>query len=794
MVQNYLRYGVVFALAMLVMAKATAQNNVLIKYTLSGFLKDSSNGEALLGASVYIEELKTGVAANNYGFYSITLPASSYTVAISYIGFGTRRQVVNLDKNTTFDFELPPVGQALKEVVISTERAEREDNVKAVQMSVAKLSIREIKAIPPLLGEVDLVRAIQLLPGVTTVGEGASGFNVRGGSVDHNLILLDEAPVYNSSHLLGIFSIFNPDAVRDVKLYKGGIPAAYGGRLASLLDVRMKEGNTKKFAGSGGVGTIMSRIALEGPIKKDKASFIIAARRSYIDVLAKPFLASNLKGSKFYFYDLSGKANWRIDKKNAVFLSGYLGNDTYGIARTFGFGYSNATATARWNHVYNQKVFANATLIRSNYTYNLQSSVPSQEFTWDSNIKTWQLKYDLNHYLTPNITLNYGAGALAYTFVPGIAKGSGSSIFSSLELKNQKANEYSAYVSAEQKIGSRLTLQYGVRVSGFDYRGNSDTVYTYSHQEGQRGRVNSKDASFLGTYKSQKTYLTPEPRLAFNYNLNDRSSIKSSYMRTAQYIHLISNTTSVTPFDVWAPSSRNIKPQLQDQVATGYFRNFGPESDYEFSAEVYYKWLYNQVDYVDGAQLLLNRNLEGELLRGKGRAYGLELYLKKNTGRLTGWASYTYSRSQRQVNGINYNNWYSARFDRPHNLVLVGSYALTQTWQLGATFTYITGTPTTLPVGKVVVDGYTFPLVDGRNNTRIPDYHRLDFSATLQRPKRKYYQGEWVFSVYNVYGRRNAFGVYAKPGDNFNTQGSTEIRRISLFGSFIPGVTYNFKF
>lgn len=774
--------------------EAHAQKGETTRHTLSGYIKDSTSAEALLGAVVYVQELKTGTTANNYGFYSITLPEGTYHIVFSFIGFANRTVEVDLHKNRTLDLELPPQGQQLSEVVISQEREQREENVKAVQMSVAKMSIREVKGIPPLLGEVDLVRAVQLLPGVTTVGEGSSGFNVRGGSVDHNLILLDEAPVYNSSHLLGIFSIFNPDAVRDVKLYKGGIPAAYGGRLASLLDVRMKEGNAKKFTGSGGIGTIMSRLSLEGPLVKDKASFVVAARRSYIDVLAKPFLNKNLSGSKFYFYDLSGKVNWKIDAKNSVFLSGYFGNDVYGISNLFGFNYGNATGTLRWNHVFSQKLFANATVIRSNYVYGLQSNVPAQEFEWNSNIKTWQGKYDLTHYLTPDLTLSYGVGAIHYKFVPGTVTGGGSSVFSNLHLPDQESAEFSAYAAAEQKFGSRLTLQYGLRFSAYDYLGNRDTVFSYTREPGKRGTVSGTDLGFLGKTGSQKAYFNPEPRLAVNYNLNDRSSIKASYMRTVQYIHLISNTTSVTPFDVWAPSTRNVLPQRQDQVAAGYFRNFGPESDYEFSAEVYYKWLYDQVDYVDGAQLLLNRRLESELLRGKGRAYGLELYLKKNTGRLTGWVSYTYSRTQRQVDGINYDKWYSAKFDRPHNLVIVGSYKYNDKWSFGGTFTYITGTPTTLPVGKASAGGYIYPIVDGRNNSRVPDYHRLDISATLKRPKRKYYQGEWVFSVYNVYARRNAFGVYAKPGDTFATQGTTEMHRIAIFGSFIPGVTYNFNF
>ena len=769
------------------------------RHTLSGYLRDTSSGETLTGATVYIKEAKTGVAANNYGFYSISLPVGSYTVTYSYVGFATRTRTVDLSQNRTINMELPQLSVQTTEVVISGERAEREENVKSVQMSVQKLDIKTIKALPPLLGEVDIVRAVQLLPGVTTVGEGATGFNVRGGSVDHNLVLLDEAPVYNSSHLFGLFSVFNPDAVRDVKLYKGGIPAAYGGRLASLLDVRMKEGNNKRFEGNGGIGTIMSRFSFEGPIKKDKASFIIAGRRSYIDVLAKPFLSSAQKGSKFYFYDFSGKVNWKIDDKNTVYASGYLGRDVFGFGDAFFFNWGNATATTRWNHVFNQKLFANATLLYSDYNYELGSNQGVQGFSWKSKIKTVQGRYDLTHYIAPELTLSYGVSSILYTFVPGEAGGTGTSIFNELKLPNQRAFEHAAYAQAEHRVLPRLTLQYGLRISAMDYRGNGDTAYSYTAgAEGQRATVASTDLSGLGNYKTFKFYPNLEPRLAINYTLDEKSSIKASYMRTAQYIHLISNTTAASPLDVWTPSTQNIKPQLQDQVALGYFRNFGPESDWETSAEVFYKDLQNQIDYVDGAQLLLNRRLEGELLRGKGRAYGLELYIKRNTGRLTGFASFTLSKTERQVNGINFNNWYVSKFDRPVSFTITGSYELRPRLSISALFTYISGTPATFPVGKAEVGGISYPLVDGRNQTRISPYHRMDLSVIYKRPRRKRFNSEWVFAVYNVYSRRNAFSIYARQGGGFNGSFSekavTEMRRISVFGSFIPSITYNFSF
>ena len=774
---------------------ARAQAGQEKKFTISGYMRDSANGEALLGGGVYIEEAKKGAVANNYGFYSITLPAGTYTAVYSYVGYQRQVRQIDLDRNITISPELSDAAFATAEVVISADRQEREANVRSTQMSVQKLDIKQIKSLPPLFGEVDIVRAVQLLPGVTTVGEGASGFNVRGGAVDHNLILQDEAPVYNSSHLFGLFSVFNPDAVRDVKLYKGGIPAAYGGRLASLLDVRLKEGNSKKFEASGGIGTIMSRFAVEGPIVKDKISFVVAARRSYIDVLAKPFLAGTFKGSKFYFYDLSGKVNYKIDPKNTVFVSGYLGRDVFQFGKQFFSNWGNATGTARWNHVFNSKIFANATAIRSDFSYSLGSQDGVQQFKWDSNIKSWQGKYDLTHYVSPDLTLTYGGSAILYTVVPGKVKPLGdNSIFTNLELPNQRGLEYAAYGSGEYKIAGNVSIVAGLRVSAFDYRGNKDSLYKYNYgTDGQRGTIASVSGKYKGKYGSQAFYPNLEPRLAVNYGLGDGSSIKASYQRTAQYIHLISNTTAASPLDVWTPSTSNIKPQLADQVAIGYFRNFGAESDWETSAEVYYKDMQNQIDYVDGAELLLNPNLEGELLRGKGRAYGLELYIKKNTGKLTGFVSYTLSKTERNIPGINYDRWYPSKYDRPNNLSITGSYELRPRLSVSALFTFATGTPATFPTGRSEVGGIIYPIVDGRNQTRIPDYHRLDLSVTLKRPKRTHFQGEWVFGVYNAYARRNAFSIYAKQGDTFETRYTTEMRRIAVFGSFIPSVTYNFN-
>jgi hypothetical protein len=695
----------------------------------------------------------------------------------------------------------------LKEVVVSAQSREIEANVKSMQMSVAKMDIKTIKSIPPLLGEVDLVRAVQLLPGVTTVGEGAQGFNVRGGSIDQNLILLDEAPVYNSSHLLGFFSVFNPDAVKDVKLYKGGIPAQFGGRISSILDVRMKEGNSKKLAVHGGIGTIMSRFSIEGPLKKDKASFILAGRRSYIDILAQPFLSQSNQNSRLYFYDLSGKINYRINDRNTVFASGYFGRDVLRFGDQFQFNWGNATGTVRWNHVFNQKLFLNTTVFASNYDYALGVPSGNQEFNWTSNIINHSGKADLTWYLNPENTIQFGASVIRYTFKPGAVTGGQNSIFGASALPDQRAFEYAGYISDEWNLSRRWQVQAGLRYSWFDYMGNKDVVYQYLDTlAGTRKEARNPDYSFIDKYKRVKGYGNFEPRFSLKYELNESASVKASYNRTAQYIHLISNTTAATPIDVWSPATNNIRPQIGDQVALGYFRNFGVQKDIEASAEVFYKDMQNQLDYVDGAQLLLNKDLEGELLPGKGRAYGLELYLKKNTGKFTGWISYTLSRTERKINGLNNNDWFVSKFDRTHNLVLVGSYELNPKWSFSSSFNFGTGTPNTFPNSRIEFQGLIFPYnsASSRNNYRNPDYHRLDVSATLKTRQQKKRKGEWVFSLYNIYARRNAFSVYfrqvevenkdAQGKTTLSTTPKTEARRVSIFGSVIPGITYNFNF
>jgi hypothetical protein len=799
-------YFLVFCLGSLMALDSIAQSKV----TLSGYIKDKKNGEALIGATIYFNDLKTGSSTNVYGFYSVTVPQGSYEVVFSYIGYSSITEKLELNQSLTKNIELGEVENVLQDVVIT---AEREDaNLKNLEMSVAKLDIKTITKIPPLLGEVDIVRAVQLLPGVSTVGEGASGFNVRGGSIDHNLILLDEAPVYNSSHLFGFFSVFNPDAVKDVKLLKGGVPAQYGGRLASLLDIRMKEGNSKKFEVNGGIGLLSSRLAIEGPILKDKASFIVAGRRTYFDLFL-PYVSNdpNTQDSKAFFYDLTAKVNYKINEKNTIYLSGYFGRDRFGFGSSFGFEWGNATSTLRWNKVFSPRLFANFTAFYSNYDYSLNIQAVRDAFRWRSNIINYSVKPEFTYFLNSKNTLVFGGQMLYYDFLPGRTTviSDGREIVNSLPKKY--AIENALYVANEQTINSRLSLQYGLRFSQFSYYGPGVSLQLGDTLPGQKrpiiGETNVSAGEAIANYSNW------EPRFAMKYELNTLSTIKLSYNRMSQYLHLLSNTQASVPLDVWTPSTNNIKPQIADQVALGYFRNFGENSMYETSMEVYYKDMQNQIDYIDGADLLLNRELEAELLTGKGRAYGAEFFVKKRRGKINGWVSYTLARTERQVSGINQNNWYPTRFDKLHNLAIVGIYELNKRLSFSANFVFGSGVPGTFPTNRFVVQGYVVPhnFQDQRNNLRIPPYHRLDLSATLEgkRNDQRKWKGSWTFSVYNVYNRRNPFGIYfrqqpasANPVESPNAafderviqSTATQAIRFAVLGAVVPSVTYNFIF
>jgi hypothetical protein len=786
-----LHFIIIFAVFLYQSASVFAQGND--KVTLSGYVKDQRNGELLIGATVAVAGSSIAVSSNAYGYYSITLPRGKYQFQFNYLGFEKQVQEINLQKSERLDIQLNVTERAIKEVVISSTK--KNENVTSTGMSMNKLDMQEIKSMPALLGEVDVIRSIQTLPGVSTVGEGASGFNVRGGGVDQNLILLDEAPVYNSSHLLGFFSVFNPDAVKDVRLLKGGIPAQYGGRLSSLLDVRMKDGNSKQFSGNGGLGLISSRLTLEGPVKKEKSSFIVAARRTYGDLFLKLSPDENLRNNTAYFYDFSAKYNHTINENNRIFISGYFGRDVFKFGDFFNTSWGNGTGTFRWNHLISQKMFMNLSLIYSNYDYSLGIPTGSQAFDWTSRVINYSPKVDFGYYLSPKHTLSYGASAIFYDFAPGdVVPGNSESIFTAFNLPRQRGNEYALYIDDEYTHNSLLSIQYGIRFSAFSYVG-PQTVYDYVGVDGERKtQVNPQ------TYNKGEViafYPNIEPRLAVKYSLDEFSSIKASYNRMAQYIHLISGTTAASPTDVWSPSTNNIKPEVADQVALGYFRNF-LDNRIETSAEVFYKTMSNQIDYINGAELLLNKRLEGDLLYGDGRAYGLELFIKKNEGVWTGFVSYTLSKSERKINGLNNNDWYNAKYDKTHILSIVQSFEASKRLSLSANFNFSTGVATTFPNSRYEYQGIIVPhnSNESRNNYRVPAYHRLDLAATLRnkvKPNRRF-SSEWVFSVYNVYGRRNAYSVYFRQNADDPSNVKTEAVRLSVFGSILPSVTYNFKF
>ncbi|MEO6303301.1 MAG: TonB-dependent receptor [Bacteroidia bacterium] len=765
------------------------------KFSISGYIKDGKNGESLIGATISKQGSHLGSSANEYGFFSLTLPKGEHIIAVSLIGYKTYTFSVNLEKNIIKNYELSEEGKQLDEIEVTGEAADK--NITSTEMGTTKLDIKEINKIPAMFGEVDIVRAIQMLPGVTTVGEGASGFNVRGGNVDQNLILLDEAPVYNSSHLFGFFSVFNPDAVKDVKLIKGGIPSQYGGRVSSILDIRMKEGNSKKFEVNGGLGTVFSRLSIEGPIIKDKMSFIIAGRRSYIDALVKPFVKSTspIKNSDFFFYDLTAKINYRINDKNTVFASGYFGRDVFG-ASAFKFNWGNATGTLRWNHIFNNKLFMNVSGLYSNYKYFLGFNLPQldQKFEWTSNVINYSVKPDFTYFLNSKNTIRFGAQALLYDFMPYDAIGQFSE-GASVKFKSEKRYgvEYSAYVGNEHKILPRLTFEYGLRVSLYNYLGKG-TAYYY------RDTIANEPKPLDSTHHFKngeviKHYLTPEPRFSVNYVINSYSSIKASYNRMAQYLQLISNTAASTPLDVYTIASNNLKPLIADQGSIGYFRNF-KDNMFESSVELYYKYLQNQLDYVDNADLFINEQVEGQLVQGLGRAYGAEFYIKKNKGKIKGWLSYTLSKTERLVNGISNDKWFFSRYDRTHCLNTCVNYDISKRWNISTNFVFLSGTPASFPNSKVQIQNYNIPYntTGTRNNYRITPYHRMDLGATysFKKNETRRYKQTIVLSVYNVYNRRNAFSIYFQTKDGEPNQ--TQAVRFSVIGSIVPAITYNFNF
>ena len=770
------------------------------KHTLSGTIYDNSNNETLIGVSIYFPELNSGTTTNQYGFYSVTLPEGTYKVQVSYLGYSTIIETINIVEKESKNFKLKEESESLDEIVIESNVENL--NVRTPQMSVNRLTSATIKQIPVVLGEADIIKSLILLPGVTSAGEGASGFNVRGGAADQNLILLDEAIVFNSSHLFGFFSVFNPDVIKDVKLYKGGIPARYGGRLSSVLDIYQKEGNSKEFKVTGGVGLVSSRLLIEGPIKKEKISFLVGGRSSYAHLFLPLFDNDN----KAYFYDLNTKLNYRINDKNSLFFSGYFGKDVFGINDSFVNTYGNKVGNLRWNHLYSDKLFSNLSLIYSDYFYGL--TLDFVGFEWDSGITNYNIKYDFNHYINNKFKLSYGINNIYNKFNPGeiIPNRDDSGIIAE-KLIDKYANEFAIYIDAEHKVTDKLRLQYGLRFSNFTRLGQ-DELNVYANDEAviynsEFKKYESAEPIATESFKRSdaiSSFNNLEPRVSMSYILDNNTSIKASYNRMAQYLHLISNTSSPTPLDVWAPSGKYIKPQLLDQYAVGYFKQL-KEGDYSIETEVFYKDIQNRIDYINGANLIANNEIETVLLNGKSRAYGLELLLKKNVGKFKGWFAYTLSKSEQLTAGrnaiepgINAGEWYNTPYDKTHDFSINASYELNEKWKFNTNFVFQTGQPTNYPVGQYEIQGLNVPIYDDnrRNADRLPAYHRLDVSATLtpEKNKNRKWQGEWVFGIYNLYGRANAASI------NFTQNDETyrnEAIQTSIFG-LVPSVTYNFKF
>lgn len=769
------------------------------KYTISGTVTDASNGETVFGASVFLENTAIGAVTNEYGFYSITASEGEYSLKVSYVGYATSSQRITLNTNQKINFELSEASTELEEVVIVAEESERL-NIKTPQMSVSKLKVETIKQMPVVLGEVDVIKSIQLLPGVTSGDEVSGGFNVRGGSQDQNLVLLDEAIIYNISHLFGAFSVFNADAIKDVKLYKGGIPARFGGRVSSVLDVRQKDGNSKNFELNGGIGLISSRLSAEGPIFNDKGSFLVAGRGSYIHL----FLKAAGEENSANFYDLNLKTNYNINKTNKLYLSGYFGRDEFNFGANFNSGYGNASGNLRWNHIFSDRVFSNLSFIYSDYDYILDFK--SFEFDWISEITNYNIKYDLSYFQSNKLQLDFGLNAIYYDFNPGeINPTTSTSSINPLLLDQKRAFENGLYASAEYKVSDDLTVTAGLRYSYFMRRGGQAlTDYenglpiVYNETLGVYEEGNAIGETAYAKNETIKSFGNLEPRLALAYQLNEDSSFKAGYSRTAQYIHLLSNTLSVTPLDVWTPSGKFIKPQLSDQYAIGYFRNFNDQR-YSLEVEAYYKTVANRIDYIDGSDLIGQNTIETEILNGEMRAYGLEFLFRKTKGDFKGWLAYTISKAEQRTPGgaaggpgINNGNWYYAPQDRTHDVSLTTSYKLNSKWDFGANLIYQTGRPVTYPDGQYSYEDLNIASFSDRNASRLTDYHRIDISATYvpNRKPEKRWKGEWVFGIYNIYNRRNAASISF--GQNRET-GANEATRTAIFG-IVPSVSYNFKF
>ncbi|SHG54046.1 TonB-dependent Receptor Plug Domain [Chryseolinea serpens] len=781
-------FSLSFAVFFLISVVALGQEKV----TLNGYVRDVSNGEELIGVTVYIPKMSAGTVTNPYGFYSLTLPKGTYEIQFSYVGYAVQTVTVDLQGDVERNVDMLSETTVMQEVTVTDKRVD--ENVVSLQMSKNTLDMNRVRKLPALFGEVDIIKNIQMLPGVITAGEGTSSFYVRGGSADQNLILIDEAPIYDPSHLFGLFSVFNADVIKDSELYKGGIPARFGGRLSSILEVRTKDGNNKKLGVTGGIGTMASRIMVEGPLVKDKASFIVSARRSYVDLFLRAANNDNL----VHFYDVNAKVNWKGNNNNRFFAAFYSGRDVFNFGNQFGFAWGNRTATFRWNHLFNERLFSNTSIIVSNFDYKLELKDPVQGFKWTSNLEELSVKNDLSYFINTNNDLTFGYHITGRRFSPGrIAPNTEGSMFEEVNLQKMYALDHGIYISNQQRLTDRITLDYGLRLSIFQNLGATD-IYEYTDPQDNSRPVRT-DTLHYGAWQNIKTYVNLEPRAAARYMLGEGQSVKVSYNRMVQNTHLIAAGTVPVPFNTWNPSSPYLKPQLADQVAAGYFRNF-KDNMLEFSAEAYYKSMKDVTDFADNADIFFNQDLSTEFRQGKSYSYGLELLLNKKEGRLTGSVGYTWSKTMRKIPGVNQGQEFPANYDRRNVVNIQAAYDYSARWTFGATFSYSTGRPITLAEGKYQFQSYNPDIVTSRNGYRLPAFHRLDLSATYSPRKNegRRFKGTWVFAVYNAYNRQNPFTIYTrvtknKDGDTIGDGYTKEARMIYLF-PILPSVTYNIKF
>ncbi len=766
----------IFCIVVLQALPSAAQQN----FTVSGTISSKSKGETIIAATIRIGNAAT--ISNEYGFYSITIPAGNYTIDVSAVGLQPYSQAISVTADLVINIPLEDMVKDLEEVIVSSRSRDR--SLGSPQMGIEKLSTKDIKYVPVLLGERDIIKVVQLLPGVKSAGDGNSGFFVRGGAADQNLILLDEAPVYNASHLLGFFSTFNSDAIKDMTMYKAGMPAQYGGRLSSVLDIKMNEGNNQEYNVSGGIGLISAKLNVEGPIQKDRSSFLVTGRRTYVDAFLKLSKDSTVNTNNLSFYDLNAKANYILGKKDRLYLSGYFGRDNLGVGSTFGLAWGNGTGTIRWNHIFSPKLFSNTSLIYSNYNYEISILSGATDFDIFSQIRDWNFKEELQWYINSRNSLRFGVNAIYHTIRPGEVTATAASSVNSSKLQKRYSLENAAFVTNTWKAADKLNITYGLRLTAFSILGKGD-FYSFDADGVVTDTFSYKKGELV------KTYLNAEPRLALSYQFNPSSSVKASYVRNVQNLHLISNSTTASPTDKWLASTNVVKPEISDQYSIGYYKNIAGNL-YELNVEAYYKYMQNQIDYRDGADIYINSDaIESQLLFGKGRAYGIEWLFKKKAGRFNGWVSYTLSKTERKINGISNNNWYNAKQDRTHDIAVVGIFQLNKKWTFSANWIYYTGSAVTFPAGKYRLDDQTVYYYTERNAYRMPAYHRLDLGATWLLKQKKRFSSELTISLYNAYGRENAYTILFR--DNKDDPDKTEAVQTALF-KYIPSVTYNFKF